>query len=438
MPKKITIWPDIYREQGHWLPCVTLAKTLQGAGYSVRFMGIEDCRSIVEPYHANFDSILNSIYPQGHSFENRLPPIGQRWKPHHVMPIARGALDALFTGPSKPDLLIGGYFTGLETLILHRKYDVPFVLITTFLRHPNDTPASHAKTKLLYNFPDELIRALIDTVVPAEEEEDPESEAEEQVEPEPMDLDEFLAPLDQAQEIIPCPKAFDFDDPTWVHEATVRYVEPMIERASLTGAPVTIADPVIVPEGMKLIYATSGSMVQDYEELAATFFKNLIAMMQTQNMQNHYLVIGAGARLSVRLKLEYGAFSGGTSTLPNNVLIRDWVDQLELLGTARAVFVHGGLATIKEAIWKKVPIIIVPHGKDQADNALRVRRAGVGVLSEVGDASPTELRQLFNEATASVWIRNKLTALQALFALDENKPPEEKPSFLTVSGVVPP
>jgi UDP:flavonoid glycosyltransferase YjiC (YdhE family) len=75
---KITIWPDIYKEQGHWLPCVTLAKTLGDVGHTVRFMGIPDCNPVVSPYHALFDTVLSDIYPAGYTFENKLEPLDQR------------------------------------------------------------------------------------------------------------------------------------------------------------------------------------------------------------------------------------------------------------------------------------------------------------------------------------------------------------------------
>ena len=47
---RVIIWPDIYKEQGHWLPYINLAKTLKDAGYTtVEFMGIPDTQSIVAP-----------------------------------------------------------------------------------------------------------------------------------------------------------------------------------------------------------------------------------------------------------------------------------------------------------------------------------------------------------------------------------------------------
>ncbi|HEY3495003.1 MAG TPA: nucleotide disphospho-sugar-binding domain-containing protein [Polyangiaceae bacterium] len=414
---KVMIWPDIYKEQGHWLPCVSLAKTLEDAGYAVEFMGIRDCKSITDPYVADFRVILESIYPSGHSLENKLEPVDQRWKPHHVFPICRGALDTVFQGAGAPNLLVSGYFTGLETLLIHYKYNVPFVIITTFLRHPQDTPAAHAKTKLVYMDP-AVSRKIMDLVAPTPG----------------MSIEEFVAPLTTAKEMIPCAKEFDFTDSDWVHPPHVKYVEPMILRQLLGTGP-AIVDPVPVPSGSRLIFGTSGSQVQDYEFRARVFFKALIAMMKTAGMESSYLALAVGSKLLAELKREYGVGTG-SSTLPSNVFLADWVSQLDVMKLASVVFMHGGLATIKESIWEQVPIVIVPHGKDQVDNALRIRRAGVGVVSEIGELTPTDLRQLLTAATASTFIKRNLARMQGIFQAAENA--TTKPSLTVVSGVLPP
>jgi UDP:flavonoid glycosyltransferase YjiC (YdhE family) len=418
---KVTIWPDIYKEQGHWLPCVTLAKTLIDVGHTVRFMGIKDCESIVSPYHATFDPILGSIYPQGYSFENKLEPLDQRWKPHHLLPITRGALDNVFVGANKPNVLVSGFFTSLETLLIHYKYQMKFVIITTYLRHPQDDPAVLAKTKLIH-MQEAVSRKIMDAVLPQNLK--------------GMSIEKFVEPLQDAKEIIPCPKEFDFTDPDWVHKLQVKYVEPMIVRTSLTGQAVTVPDGVTVPAGKKVIYATSGSMVQDYESRARVFFRTLISMMQTAGMENYFLVIAAGHKLNQQLRGEFGLVQGATSTLPANVAIRDWVSQLDILGEAAVAFMHGGLATIKETIYEKVPIIIVPHGKDQVENARRIARAGVGLASEVGELKPEQLRALLTSATASTWIRQNLVKFRGIFDAEENKPANQKLSVGVVNGVL--
>jgi len=423
--KKVTLWPDLYREQGHWLPCINLAKTLQTAGYSIEFMGIPDTESIVTPYGAGiFRTVLSDVYPPGYSVENKLEPIDQRWKPHHLLPITRGALDSVFrptgTGAVAPSLLVSGFFTALETLLIHYKYNIPFVTITTYLRHPQDTPAMHAKTKLLY-MSQPLVRKLIDSA--------PASAG--------MSIDDFIKPFKTQPEIIPCPRDFDFTDPDWVHNANVSYVEPMILRTALVAGTPAPPDPTGIPANTKLIYGTSGSQVQDYEFRAREFFKNLIAMMSTQGMDQYKLVLAVGDKLLPRLNFEYGVGTDSNS-LPSNVQLFDWVSQLDILDQADAVFMHGGLATIKESIWEKVPIVIVPHGKDQLDNALRIRRTGVGVVSDVSELDPMALRGLLTTATSSTWIRQNIAKMQAIFQAKDGAAATSKDSFLRISGVVSP
>jgi len=423
---RVIIWPDIYKEQGHWLPCITLAKSLKDAGYTaVEFMGIPDTQSIVTPYGFPFNTVLANIYPTGYSLENKLEPVDQRWKPHHLLPIVRGALDGVFrpSPVAAAALLISGYFTALETLLISYKYNIPFVLITTFLRHPEDLPSLHAKTKLLY-MPKAVAQSIIDGVVgPAKA---------------GMTIDQFVSPLDAPNrpEIIPCPKDFDFTDPDWKHRPTTSYVEPMIVRTPIPPASPVVPDPtqpLQIPAGARLIYGTSGSQVQDYEFRARVFFKNMISMMQTQGMDSYFLVLAVGSKLLAQLNVEYGV-DIKQSTLPANVALFDWVSQLDVMKVADVAFMHGGLATIKESIWEQVPIVIVPLGKDQRDNALRIKRNGVGVAAEVADLSPQDLRKLLTQATSSTWVRQNIARMRGIFQSAE----AAKPSIGIIKTVVPP
>jgi len=50
MPKSILFWPDVYKEQGHWLPTLKWADSLHNAGHSVNYMGILDCQGIIDSY----------------------------------------------------------------------------------------------------------------------------------------------------------------------------------------------------------------------------------------------------------------------------------------------------------------------------------------------------------------------------------------------------
>jgi UDP:flavonoid glycosyltransferase YjiC (YdhE family) len=432
---KILLWPDLYREHGHWLPAVNLGRSLRVAGHTVDYMGIADCEGLMAPYMragSTFHKILEDVYPLGHSLENNLEPIGQRWKPAHLLPIVTGnKLDFIFGAPSgppsplRPNLLVSGYFNSLETLLIHYRYGIPFVTLTTYLRHPAEDPASFALMKLLY-MQKPLMRKLIGGVTG-----DPD-----------MAPEDFVKPLNPADplghpEIIPCPADFDFKDRDWKHRAGTSYVEPMVLRTALDGSDAIENSPTLyrpIPSDKKIIFASSGSQVSDYEDRARHFFRNLIEMMKTGGLTDYHLVLAMGEKLLVEFRAAYGLDTNvNSSKLPSNVTLADWVSQQELLDKTKVVFMHGGLATIKEAVWFKVPIVIIPHGKDQMENALRIERAGIGLMPESRTQSPLELKRLMTMATGSQSIQTRLAGFQTLFqSLDASKP-----SLAIINSVLP-
>lgn len=431
---KVMLWPDIYREHGHWLPAVSLAKTLLDQEMQVDFMGIPDTLSIVEPYLdgiSSFYPILEDIYAVGHTVNDRLEPIGQRWKPHHLLPMCRGRADlnSLFGGATPPDLLVAGYFAGLEALILHHKYGVRLATLTTFLRHPDEDPAIFARGKLVY-MPDALSRKIIELSTGNAE----------------MSLDDFVAPLERAPEMIPCAREFDFYDNDWVHGSNVTYVEPMIERAPFSGTELPTnpppapdgSDPIyhtIPSDGTPLIFATAGSQVADYEDQARVFFEHLIAMMKTAGLENYHLVLAVGDKLLQKFRIQYGIDkNAGNNSLPSNVTIAAWVSQLDILTAAKVVFMHGGLATVKESIWEQVPIVILPLGKDQNENALRIRRAGIGITPDVQQVDAQTLRKFMLQATTSKWVARNLRKMKDHFAAAEGADP--KPSVAVIQAAL--
>lgn len=417
---KIMLWPDIYKEQGHWLPTINLAKSLQDAGYTVDFMGIADCEPIVTQYGGRFTTILEDVYPRGYTYENELEPQGQRWKPHHLLPIANGCLDNVFNASSadRPDLLIGGFFAGLEMLLIHYKYDIPILTLTTYLRPPSEDPAIHAAAKLRY-MSGALAAKIMEAVVPADT---------------PIDIMDFVLPLETCPEMIPCPREFDFYDDEQPHNPNVSYVEPMIERASLDGVTMPDDPMATLPSDKKIIFATSGSMVEDYLSQAQNFFQSLIDMMSTYGMSNYHLVLGVGRKLYTEFMAIYAGTHIGEN-IPQNVSIFPWVSQLDILKKAEVVYMHGGLATIKESIWEEVPIIIVPHGKDQFENSLRIKNTNVGIINHSNEISPLKLRNLLTKATTDIQVRRGLAKMKAIFEGMENQNPP--PSVQIVSSVVP-
>jgi UDP:flavonoid glycosyltransferase YjiC (YdhE family) len=73
-----------------------------------------------------------------------------------------------------------------------------------------------------------------------------------------------------------------------------------------------------------------------------------------------------------------------------NITVAAAAPHSQVLKHATVVVTHGGHGTVVRAIAAGVPLVVMPQGRDQADNAARVvaRNAGVTVRS---DASPNEI-----------------------------------------------
>lgn len=90
--------------------------------------------------------------------------------------------------------------------------------------------------------------------------------------------------------------------------------------------------------------------------------------------------------------------TGGASLpprLPSNVRVSGFVPHGELLPHASAVVTHAGLGTVHAALAYGVPLVCLPVGRDQPDNAARVEWHGAG-LRLSPKASPAAIGKAVN------------------------------------------
>jgi UDP:flavonoid glycosyltransferase YjiC (YdhE family) len=121
-------------------------------------------------------------------------------------------------------------------------------------------------------------------------------------------------------------------------------------------------------ESSPLIYVTFGSVAGQVPEVSAVFAEALAAV----------------ADMDVEVLITVGREADPTSlgTLPPNVRAERWVDQADVLRTARAVICHGGGGTVVGALAAGVPVVAVPlFAEDQHINAHRLAAVGAGVLA---------------------------------------------------------
>src|SRR5690348_1259338 len=108
----------------------------------------------------------------------------------------------------------------------------------------------------------------------------------------------------------------------------------------------------------------------------------LVGLSSTVMRQEGLLQRAADAlgQLPVRGLVTTGpAVDPAVISAPDNVTVTRWARHADVLPHCSAVITHGGHGTVMKALIAGVPLIVVPLGRDQPDNAGRVVHAGAGV-----------------------------------------------------------
>ena len=147
----------------------------------------------------------------------------------------------------------------------------------------------------------------------------------------------------------------DFDFPATL-PAGARYVGPVLDDPLWAKTPWTPP-----PGGAPLVLAALSSTFQDQ-----------IGCLQR--------VIDALGTLAVRAVVTTGpAIDAAALTQHANVTVVQSAPHREVLRHAALVVTHGGHGTVMKALAAGVPMVLLPHGRDQADTATRVTLRGAGI-----------------------------------------------------------
>lgn len=104
----------------------------------------------------------------------------------------------------------------------------------------------------------------------------------------------------------------------------------------------------------------------------STTFQNHIAVLQN--------VIDALANLPVRVLVTLGGpVEAGELQEATNCSIVDSAPHWALMKQALLIITHGGHGTVIKGLASETPMLILPHGRDQNDNAVRVTARGAGL-----------------------------------------------------------
>ena len=98
--------------------------------------------------------------------------------------------------------------------------------------------------------------------------------------------------------------------------------------------------------------------------------------------------------------------------VPSNARLVDWVSYARTMPLCDAVVCHAGHGTVARALASGVPVVACGHAGDQAENAARVRWAGVGVSLPRRFQTPLGVRLAVSRLLANPAYRHRAEELR--------------------------
>ena len=102
--------------------------------------------------------------------------------------------------------------------------------------------------------------------------------------------------------------------------------------------------------------------------------------------------------LQLILQVRDGALRQKLNNVPDNAYVTVWAPQLDILARASLFITHGGLSSVREAIYHAVPMVVVPFWNDGFGNAARVAYHHLGVVTSMKNINASVMASLIDKA----------------------------------------
>jgi len=350
-------------EEGHLIPTFKLARQLVARGHQVRYLGLVDSGDFVRRQGFELVPILEDVFPAG--TVRKLWDTVEIWRDQGHEAVYDRFLGAISRGDgldrqvlrTRPKLFILNSILGLNALVMDYRYGLPVVLLTPFLR-----PGSRAEHTAAH---EEVLLRLAGGATAF-------FELARKCDPGAQRFRDITARLIAMRELVQCPSELEL--PENLHaDPEVFYVEAGIDLERRDdrddrddrGFPWERLD-----AGRRILYCSLGS--QTYlggKEKAAVFLRTVAAAAAQR--PDWQLVLATG-----------GLVEPADLPLPADAIALPWIPQLPMLERAAVMITHGGLGTVKECIFRGVPMVVCAVARDQPLNAQRVVHHRLGLAGD--------------------------------------------------------
>lgn len=405
-------------EEGHLLPTFKLARQLAARGHQIYYLGLADGGDFVRRQGFDFIPILEHVFPKGSMRTLRdfwwtsaaaadgtavgtsgaVLALPKEWQGKQgddgEAALYEKYLGALVRGESlegviralQPDLLLLNTFLPANALVMHYRYRIPIVLLTPYLRTSSKSQhAAGIEGALL------RLRSGADDFFSLVRRADPAARR----------FSDMSAHFMKMPELIQCPQELELPKPGQPREPEVYYVEASVDldRRDEREFPWDRLDPA-----KKILYCSLGSQSFIGGRNTVSSFLQAVAEAMIPHA-DWQLVLSTGNQLT----------RDDFEKVPEDAVIWPWVPQLQVLERAAVMITHGGLGTVKECIFRGVPMVVFPISRDQPENARRIVHHKLGLGGELSSFSPAGIFALVRQVAESAEIRQSMDRVQRRF-----------------------
>lgn len=352
---------------GHTNPTLEVVRELVRRGHAIRYYSFEEFREKIEDTGACYVSCDAYLTPLDRESEKRMRRVSTTEMSVRSFEIT-ARMDGMLTGEIasfRPDLIVSdsACFWGKLAAM---KHGLPMVCSTTTFAFNRDS-ARYMKSSfretadILLGLPRvmramQALRPLGYTVKS------------------PLDIVQNKNDTDTvvytSERFQPCAESFD--------KAHYRFVGPSVKAV----APVR-------KQGRPLVYVSLGTVINNRPD----FYRHCIEAVRGENLE---LLISCG-RAFDRASL---------GVLPENVTVKDYVNQMKVLARASLFLTHCGMNSASEGLYMGVPELLFPLTGEQRAVARRVEEMGAGrLLTEKEASDPGSLRTAIACALADETLR---------------------------------
>lgn len=179
-------------------------------------------------------------------------------------------------------------------------------------------------------------------------------------------------------ELVAAPRAFDFE----AAASTSRriYLGTCVDVSRDDGT----FDGSWLIDGKPLLYCSLGTYSHVYRHARQLFDAVIAALKKREDLQ---------AVIQIGTCAEVDAFG----PLPDRIRVVKRAPQLDILARAAVFVTHGGLSSVREAIYFGVPMFVFPCWNDQPGNAARVVRHQLGLKGDIAQVDEAAVTHMLEE-----------------------------------------